>query len=235
MKVVMFFLLLNLTGIIPAETIQLNTADSAPYSKTDDTGFYDILLKEVFKTIGYTIEINHYPSERSLQWANDGHNDGEFARISGLSETYVNLIEVTEPLVSFNFVAVKRKDNSISVTSWEDLKSLRVGFLNGWKIYEENVGSYPHVIRYNDIDSMIKVLLSDRLDVILYSKLRAEEYIRNFNIQGLEVITPPLSVRTMHLYLHNSIPDLAKQVNEALKDVKYSGRYDEIYNQYLVR
>ncbi len=228
-------MLLICSGAVSAETVSLNTADSAPYSTMDSTGFYDVLLEDVFSRLGLGVHINHYPSERSIQWADEGHDDGEFARISGLSDTFDNLLEVREPLVSFQFVAVKRAEDSFRINGWEDLKNLRIGFLNGWKIYEMQLGSYPEVTRYDNVESMVNVLLAGRVDVILYSELRMNNYIRKNKVEGIEIIHPPLTVRTMHLYLHEDHAALVDKVNEQLREIKSSGLYEEYYKKYLMQ
>ena len=76
-------ILLFSIGSISALELSLNSADTAPYSTADDTGFYDILLKEVFDALGVDIKINHLLSKRSIQNADNGIDDGEFARVEG--------------------------------------------------------------------------------------------------------------------------------------------------------
>jgi len=233
MKLLCTLLLLNIWFFLSAESLSLNTADTAPYSTKDNYGFYDVLLTEVMQNLNYDLKINHYPSERSILWANEGHDDGEFARISGLSETYTNLHEVEEPLVTFKFVALKMKENSFSPTSWEELKDLRVGYLHGWKIYENNVGEGNKISILYKIDNMFNMLLENRLDIILYSELRSQEFINEHGIEEIEIIETPLSIRPMHLYMHKQHADLITKINNELINLKSSGRYDEIFHEYL--
>lgn len=233
MKVLLIFFLFLSVSLLPAQSISLNTADTSPYSSEEGDGFYDILLTEIFNSMGYELKINHYPSERSLQWADDGHDDGEFARISGMSKSYSNLLKLEESLVDFNFVAITREGFSEPVKSWDDLKELRVAYLNGWKIYENNVGRGENITVYNDVESLFKVLLGKRVDVILYSELRAEEYMAANGIRDLRILDPPLKTRTMHLYLNRKHAALVEPFNRELKQLKESGRYDQIAAEYL--
>ncbi len=233
MKNIIYLVLLNLAFFLNADTLSLNTADTAPYSTEKNNGFYDVLLSEVMQKIDLDLQINHYPSERSILWADEGHDDGEFARIAGLSGTFVNLIEVEEPLVSFYFIAIKKTASTFSPSSWDELKNLRVGYLDGWKIYENNVGDGGKITLSHSIDSLFNMLIEDRLDIILYSKLRAQAYILENNIDGIDIIEDPLSIRTMHLYMHKKHTKIIPQINEELLLLKESGRYDQIFEAYL--
>ena len=49
-NIIILILILN-AGNISALELSLNSADTAPYSTSDDKGFYDVLLKEVFNNI----------------------------------------------------------------------------------------------------------------------------------------------------------------------------------------
>jgi len=219
---------MNLCLVISAQTLSLNTADTDPFSRTDNTGFYDTLLKEVMNNIGIELEINHYPSERSILWANQGHDDGEFARIDGIAEKYPNLIVVEEPLIDFHFVALKKYGRSFNPSSWEDLKNIRVGYLNGWKIFEDNLPEETETSEAQNVESLFNLLLADRVDVILYSKIRAESYMTASRIENIEIIDPPLAIRAMHLYLHKRNAALILGINNELIRIKGSGRYNEL-------
>ena len=81
-------------------TLTLNTADSSPYSKPDNKGFYDVLISQAFDKIGIKISINHLPSKRSIFNANTGIDDGEYARVKGIDESFKNLVIVDETLIN---------------------------------------------------------------------------------------------------------------------------------------
>ncbi len=214
------------------ETLSFNTADTAPYSREDNSGFYDILLTRIAEELGMDLRINHYPSKRSIQWADQGHDDGEYARIAGISETYPNLLMVKEPLVDFSFVAIVKKSAPYRPGTWQDLTGLRVGYLNGWKIFEDNLKEVSDVEVLQSVDNLFNMLMADRLDVILYSRLRALDYIRSHeDMSGLVIIDPPLSVRPMYLYMNARKADLIPLIEKELRHMKESGEYDLLLKQ----
>ncbi len=212
--------------------LSLNTADTAPYSTIENDGFYDILLKEVFNSLDIDIKINHLPSKRSIQNANNGVDDGEYARIEGISNEYNNLIIVPEPLVNFYF-AVFTTDPDIIISDWQDLSGYNIAFINGWKIFENNVPDDSTATRVKDADSLFRMLLSKRVDIILYSRERGLKKIAGDNLNDIFILDPPIAVRGMYLYMNSRHEELISNIADSLKEVKESGRYSEILNKYL--
>ena len=99
------------------------------------------LSQEAFRRAGLAIKLVSLPSERSLQSANAGEVDGEGLRVAGLSSQYVNLVQVPERYISVSFVAFA-KDAMINIDpGWDALKSQRVVFITGWKMFEANAAT----------------------------------------------------------------------------------------------
>ncbi len=234
MKVIGFIVIIFLIcfGNSFSLELSLNSADTAPYSTTEGKGFYDVLLKEVFGSIGINIRINHLLSERSIQNANSGIDDGEFARIEGMSAEYNNLIPVPETLVNFYFTAFT-KNPDILISSWKDLSGYNIAFINGWKIFENNVPENANIIRVKDAEALFRMLLTNRVDLILYSKGRGSSKIINENLTDIHIIDPPLSIRGMYLYINSKHRDIVSDITTALRALKENGRYMEIMNEYL--
>ncbi|RLD35681.1 MAG: hypothetical protein DRI73_02100 [Bacteroidetes bacterium] len=213
--------------------LSLNTADTAPYSSMDDTGFYDILLKEVFDNLGIDIKINHLLSKRSIQNADNGIDDGEYARIEGMDNEYKNLRLVPESLVDFNFVAFSR-NSDLAISDWSSLSDYNIAFINGWMIFHNNVPLTTNITKVKDADALFKMLLNDRVDLILYSRLRGLSKIKKDSLADIILLDHPLSTRGMYLYLHYRYEDIIPDIVSSLKGLKGSGRYEEIMKEYLV-
>ena len=226
------FLVISI-GNLSALELSLNTADTAPYSSPEGNGFYDLLLKEVFDDLGINLKINHLLSKRSVQNADSGIDDGEYARTEGITAEYKNLIIVPEALVNFYFVAYSR-DPVINVSNWNSLTGFNVSYINGWAILKNNVPeSVPVTLVSNEV-SLFKMLLSDRVDLILYSKLRGLSKIERDNLENVFIIEPPLASRGMYLYLHKKHEGIIPEIAAGIRKIKASGRYDEILKRYLV-
>ncbi len=212
--------------------LTLNTADKAPYSTQDGSGIYDRILLKAFNLAGIDFKINHLPSARSIENVDIGLDDGEYARIKGLSEKYSNIRRVDEKLVDFSFTAFA-KDPDMVVDNWNSLKGYNVAFLRGWKIYEINVIDAKSIQVSSSEEELFGLLQNGRVDVILYERLRGLDFMRRKNIKGIFPIERPLSLRGMYLYVNKKHESLIPKLEDALKTLKTTGEYSDIINSFV--
>jgi polar amino acid transport system substrate-binding protein len=210
--------------------MRLSTADSPPFSTDDDTGFYDRVLKEVFSDLGIDLEIIHLPSARSLQEANSGRVDGEFGQTRAAGEAYSNLVMVPEPLAEWHFSAFVLEGTE-GPRSFEELRDYHVGFINGWKLYEEKVTESRSITKVEGEKQLFAILLAGRVDVVLYNRLRGLAWVQRNGESRVRMVTPPLSVDEMHLFLHRRHAGLVSAIDQELARLKSSGRYAEMQMQ----
>lgn len=211
-----------------AENLKINTSIKPPFSTEEENGFFDILVNELFARLGFRVDLVRLPAERALQMANEGLSDGDIPRISGLSSLYPNLIEIEEPVVDYYFVAFSHKNLMPLEFCWEKMAGKRVGFIIGWKIYENLVPKSAKVIRVASPDQLLKLLEGKRIDVALYERYAGRYLIESNNYQGLEECSPPLAVRPMHLYLNKKHQNLAAPLSRELKKMKRDGSWQKI-------
>lgn len=208
----------------------LGTADSPPFSERDRTGFYDLLLREVAANLNLELEIRHLPSERSLREARSGRIDGEFGRIPRIGELYPNLLMVPEPLTDWQFSAFVL-EGTPPPASFADLASYHVGYINGWKIYEDNVTATRSTTLVSSEEQLFSILRAKRVDVVLYNRLRGLDWIRRNPGTDIRLVETPLATRTMHVFLHESRADLVPLIGEQIGVLKRSGRYAELQQE----
>ena len=96
------------------------------------------LSQEAFRRAGLAIKLVSLPSERSLQSANAGEVDGEGLRVAGLNSQYANLVQVPEPLLRQDFVAMTTRTGLV-VRGWDDLRPLAIYRDDGFKRSVEQV------------------------------------------------------------------------------------------------
>lgn len=195
----------------------LTTWTKNPLSNAHNTGYLDVFIKKAFKGIDLQVDIVQNPVERSITDANSGLYDGEFIRVSGLSNVYPNLIQVPAKIFNFEFVAFT-KNKSIRVDGWSSLKPYRVGIVTGWKILEKNISNVRERSDLSNPESLFKMLDSDRIDVAVYSNFLGSMLIKKLNLKNILVKKPSLATKPMFLYLHKKhkkiIPSLTKKIRE---------------------
>lgn len=212
-----------LAGAVGAQTLTISTNNTP----RDRQALHD-LSKEAARRIGVDINLISLPSERSLHSANLGEVDGEGLRVPGLSSQYPNLIQVPERFIGISFVAFAR-DPSIRVDQgWESLKSYRVAFINGWKMFESNAAAAKVVNKVDKAEQMFLMLDGGRIDLALYTRTDGIALARGMGLAKVVPLSPALKDVDMFLYLHRRHETLVPRLAQALREMKADGSYQRI-------
>ena len=213
-----------------SQRLVLSSVGGQPFSSPDGTGIIDRVLKEAFGRVGIEISIIIVPAERALLNVNDGIEDGNYLRISGMCDKYPELVQVPEKLVVWEFVAFSRKVD-VEMKGWENLKPYDVAIITGWKILEENVRDTRSLFKVRDQSILFNLLGRDRVDIVVYSRLGGEAMVRHLGLTGVKALEPPLASREMFLYLNRKHAGLVAPVSEALSRMKEDGAYQNIVSR----
>jgi polar amino acid transport system substrate-binding protein len=205
-----------------AETLVLNTADPAPLSRPGGTGLNDRIVAEACHRLGIEAQLVRLSAERALQNADQGIDDGTYARIKGLSASYPNLVMVPEPIAEFLFTAFT-KDTAMQATGWAGLKPYNVGLITGWKIVEANTRDARSVFGVKDEKALFALLEHGRADVVVLDLYSGKEAIRSMGLVGVRALEPPLTRQDMHLYLNRRHADLVPKLAEVLRQMRRDG------------
>lgn len=209
---------------VQSETLIMNTAHYPPRSYADNSGFEDRLIIEGFRRIGVGVKIVHLPSERCLINADSGIDDGNFARVEGLTDKYPNLVMVPESITAFEFtVFTKQKD--LKVNSWEELKQHSVGIIGGWKILEEKTRGGKDVKIVKDHTALFNLLDNNRVDLVIIDRLEGVELLRQRNQTNDVAIGTSLATKNMYIYLHRRHAALIPPLTKAIKSMKKDGTF----------
>lgn len=203
----------------------LCTTETPPLSAPGGTGMLDAVVLEALRRAGISANIVEAPGERALINANSGAADGDINRIAGLSGLYPNLVQSPEPNMSYEFVVFAKK--RLALKGWESLKPLRVGYVTGWKILEQNVRA-ESVIRVDTPAQLFAMLAAGRVDAVLYERWTGEHLLRQLKLPGVAVQEPPLARRDMFLYLNARHAALMPRFAAALRAMKADGTYAAI-------
>jgi polar amino acid transport system substrate-binding protein len=210
-------LLLTISFVCHAESlITLSTYAGTPLSTPNQSGFYDLVLKEAFSRAGHKINIIQLPAERSITNANEGITDGDFVRISGLTSIYKNIIQVPEKITNFDFVAFS-KDPTIKITDWQSAKPYHIGIVRGWKILENNLAGAASLLRVKNQQLLFKLLDKNRANIVVYSRFEGYGVIRQQNLKGVHTLEPPMAIREMYLYLNKQHAQLVPVISQHIK------------------
>ena len=229
-----FVIMLALSGALPAlsQTLVLNTANDSPNSTDDHTGICDRIMTEAFRRMGISLKIVNLPSERAHVNANDGIDDGNFARVEGLDKRYPNLIRVAEEITTFEFVAFSGK-TLVTTTGWDTLKPYHVGIITGWKILEDNITGVRSLTKVRDEKLLFSLLLAGKADLVVYDRMQGKVVIKQLAAKGIKALKPPLAVKGMYPYLHKRHADLVPRLEQTLRGMKDDGTVKRITRETL--
>lgn len=223
----LLLLLLALPRAGRAEPLVINTDGAPPHSRADGTGFEDRIVAEAFRRIGVDVRLVQLPSERALQNADQGIDDGNFPRIAGLMALYPNLVMVPESMSSFPCAAFTR-DPTLKALAWADLRSRQVAYVLGWKLVELNVPDPAKLQHARDQETLFALLDTGRAQIVLADLHTGREIIRRKGYKNMRALLPPLADPPMYLYLHKRHAALAPRLAEALREMKRDGTLERL-------
>jgi polar amino acid transport system substrate-binding protein len=221
------FSLLPLSALSADKVFIIGSSYTSFLSRPSHDGMLDRIAQEAFRRLGIGVQIQFLPTERSIIATNAGIIDVELNRIEGLERLYPNLVRVPESNMDFNFVAFS-KERDLTTSGWSSLNGLRVGFVKGWKIFEEQLKDHPDITYVNSSEQLFRLLEKGYIDVALYGERVGRAQLKTMDITNLKVLSPPLAVRQMYMYVNKAHKDLVPDIAESLQSMKRDGTYDRI-------
>jgi polar amino acid transport system substrate-binding protein len=215
------------------ETFTISTSYQNLLSNPQGNGILDQLLREAFGRLGIDVEMVFSRTDLALVDVNAGIFDAEVNRIAGLDEQFTNLRRVPEPNMTMEFVAFSRRP--IEIDGWESIRDLDIGIVRGWKILEDHTEDFPYVVTVPTEVQLFEMLSKERIDIALYAKLTGYAAVHQMGFAGISHLEPPLAVRPMYLYVHESKEALVDDIAGALRAVKADGTYRVIFEEVLRR
>lgn len=241
MRLILFFLLM---AFVPHSAMAKDKLIvGVPCLDVNACGFPGIqsILREAYSRTGTDIDFKYLPMLRDLVEANDNIIDATMSRTREATAQYPNLIAVPFPFLKISFGAVTTKPG-ISINSWEDLKTLKVGILRG-NMTPSILAKKHHVpfVLFNNYNSGLAMLKAGRLDVILAIP-RAISAIASANgIRGLYYSSPLYEGYTFH-FLHKRHSELALKLGQILQKMleesvsqKLVGKHADILPSFPIR
>jgi polar amino acid transport system substrate-binding protein len=213
-------------------TLALATGSREPLvSFPGRPGFAEELAREALRRIGHELRVVPLPVERALVNANAGIEDGDLYRAAGFEKDYPDLLQVPQPLLDQDFVAVARRPD-VQVRGWPDLARYSVAYVTGNKILERQLQGFANVTSVRDNALLFGLLANDRVDVALINRWVGLVAARQAGI-AVRVLEPALLRVPMYMYLHRKHEALVPPLAVALTDVRRDGTWQRLYDQIL--
>ena len=225
--VLIFLCIIVINPLYAQQTLVLSTPANPPLHYPDQTGTLDLLMKEAFNRIGVSVVIKHFPPEKALANADKGVTDGDAVRIGGLSNIYLNLLQVPAIAFQTDFVAFT-KDPKLKIDGWAELKPYNVAIIKGHKISEKMATETRSLTKAENLKALFNLLKNDKVDVAICERMFGSQMARALKISDIVVIDPPLAELNFFVYLHKKHELLIPGLTKALNEMHIDGTYKRI-------
>ncbi|WP_440055787.1 substrate-binding periplasmic protein [Pseudoalteromonas sp. T1lg65] len=241
---ILFLLFIVYSSLTYGRVVKLVTLEYPPYEfqgAQDASGIAVELVREAFNRIEQPFTIQFMPWGRAIREIKTGRVDGIFTiyRTPSREEFMVFSDEV---LIQQSISIFARKSNQIEFGGRvESLSSYRIGVVRkvsyGAELDEAiNTGLFENIVTTDSGMNSFKLLLADRVDIVLSNRLGGMEIIKQLGIEN-EVYRVPSYAYDIPSYIAFSKQrpshNLKQQVDAALRQMKEDGTYEKIILEYL--
>ncbi len=227
------------------KVLMLATENYIPYSFEENGEVRGIgveLVREGLRRLGYTAELSVLPWTRALQMTQDGDVDGIFCAFYS-EDRAVYLKYMEEPLAYEAQMLYALPGNPVAFDgTMASLKPYRIGILQDYyygEAFEAAVEAGElKVERVTDIPTNIHKLLEGRIDVMVDHRYSMGYYLKRLGVTD-EIAELPVPFRepaplylafTKKRFIDRS---LIEALDQAIRDMKKDGTYEEIVDSYL--
>ena len=192
------------------------------------------ILIEAYRRAGYKVRFVYSPDSslgENLKLPRHEGYDGELARIDGMDEEYPELVKVYSPVSWVEPVAISRKNLSTRY-GWYSIRQKKVGILV-YSVFSNIVTIGSRRVTAKSIDELMKLLVTDKVDVVVLPALTAKMYVKKYMDAGVMLISPSLENILLYHYLNKKYAPLADELSKIIRNMLYDGTVAKIRERTL--
>jgi polar amino acid transport system substrate-binding protein len=138
-------------------------------------------------------------------------------------------------VIEMQFVAFTLRSEP-TVKNWQDLFKYDVGIVTGMKIVETNLAGHPHLTSVVTPYQLFQLLVTGRVDYVVFSYWNGLAYAHRFNLQDhIQIAQPPLAVKDMFIYVNDRYEAFIPELAATLANLKADGTYQQLFDATLGR
>ena len=199
------------------------------------TGFDVELVTALAKQMGYDrVEFVNVDFKDILTGLNEKKYDVAIAGMS-ITPEREHVAEFTEPYVEDGYKVIVNKNSKLS-DDFAGLKGKTVAAEEGSYALDmvKNQSQAMTIIPVHDTEAGIKLVADGKADALVASKVAASFFMtHNYDDKVKFAGDKVLYADKIGMAVARGNQDLEKKLNEALKEVKRSGEYNQIYSSYF--
>ena len=236
---ILFLLILGSVNPAYANEIVFTTHFMKPFTWQEDgefKGFATEIVREMMKIMNHPEKFQMYPFIRGLKEVKSESNRAFF--IVARRPEREKMVKWVGPLVSNGVYFYKKKNSSVKLDSLEDLWNIKsIGVERG--VADETFlrsKGFNNLVTLDNQKQLLQMLNAERIDVGPMGELVMPEMakIAGINPNEFERTAIKLYDSEVNLAFSKDVPDhVVLKWQQALDDLKASGKYQEIYQKYL--
>lgn len=186
-------------------------------------------VKEAYRRANIAVTFVALPCKRSLAAANSGKVGGELARIAKATEIYSNLVRASSPSITIEGVIIT-KSITRDISSWQDLKGLRIGIVRGEIYAEKGTEGMPRQLVNSYHQLLSKIDTGEfEVGVAVRRNWLLEKQHPRFRDSTLHQLGKPVFSAPLYHLLHKRHADLMPRLNKVFKQMWQSGEAQRIH------
>lgn len=219
LKLLITFLFFSCNSIASEPIIIATMQPPASYMHSKISQIVDAISKKMDKEI----ILKYYSSHRATRLLNGNRIHAEILRIARYQYQAISSIRINEPIVTTPIYAYsyQKIDN---INSWNSIKPYKIVAIRGFYYIEAFMHTHKvHLV--NNAASAFKFLKAKRADILIDHIRSANAVLRSpqFDGEGIFRLEPPISSMNVYSYFSASYPQLAKQYEQAVIELKNEG------------
>ncbi len=181
---------------------------------------------------GVELEVKDMNFDTALAEVATGNSDMALAGVSKTEERDQNM-DFSDPYFSSNQVIVVTADND-TIKGKDDLKDKTIGVQSGTTgdiLAVETVGDTDSIKRYDKYAVALQDMKNGQIDCVIMDSYPAQKALAQ-NEGQIKILDEAMGADEYCVAVSEGNADLQKAVNDILKEMKDSGKLDEIFNKY---
>lgn len=208
-------------------------------SESDYYGrFVRLIYQEAFRRLGRHVEIRYFPAKRSSFLVRAKRIDGDLARTVNFHKQHPNLAIVPEAPFEV-YIKAFSASPTLKISDWQDLRETkyRVDYLRGSAMIDikRKEGRLQDPIsQVNDWKTGLRKLFAGRSDLFVEFEGGVRYAMAKPEFQGKWLFEAgTLDVYSVHAFLQPEHKELAHELAQVLRNMKYEGVIDQFKKQAL--
>lgn len=199
---------------------------------TEFTGFDMDLIRAIGKQAGYKVEIASMGFDALIPALNADNIDVAIAGMSITEERKKSVI-FSDPYYKSGLIVMVRKDDN-SIKSIDDLKGKRVAVQIGTTgAYRASTIEGAIVTSFNDNTNAVLELKSGGADAVINDAPVLTYFLAKGGNEYAKTVGEVLNAEDYGIAVKKGNTKLAKEVNDALNELRKNGEYDKLYTKWF--